>query len=100
MGNICKHCDKKSIIDGNEEYDACIGSVQGACNACCGHGDVARAYIQFFDESHIKGQDALDIMKIMSKTPNDALSGKELIEKMEYHVWYLKETLQDNKLND
>ena len=34
----CKRCGKYSTKEG---YDACLGYVEGATSACCGHGVVA-----------------------------------------------------------
>ena len=36
-------------------------------NACCGHGDIEEAYIQFWDGSCIRGEDAKTIQNILKK---------------------------------
>ncbi len=41
---ICDHC---GLPDTPEGHDACLGTIPGAMNACCGHGDVKCAYIQY-----------------------------------------------------
>jgi len=46
----CGFCGKPSTPEG---YDACIGYIPGAMNACCGHGILAEAYIQFEDGRRI-----------------------------------------------
>jgi hypothetical protein len=37
----CKHCGKAPTLEG---YDACLGFIDGATSACCGHG-VEKGYI-------------------------------------------------------
>ncbi len=39
----CGHCGLPNRSDG---HDACLGTVPGAMNACCGHGNEAVAYVQ------------------------------------------------------
>ena len=46
----CGYCGKARTPEG---YDACIGYIPGAMNACCGHGMVHEAYIQFEDGRRI-----------------------------------------------
>ena len=37
----CKHCGKPATKEG---YDACLGFIEGASSACCGHG-VEEGYV-------------------------------------------------------
>ncbi len=53
MADKCGHCGLPNRDDG---YDACLGMIVGAMNACCGHGDVKCAYIQY------QAEDAPDAM--------------------------------------
>lgn len=39
----CKRCGLKPTKEG---YDACLGKIEGATSACCGHG-VEKPYILF-----------------------------------------------------
>ena len=61
----CAHCGKSPIFDNrkgfeHEIYDGCIGRLSGeVMNACCGHGNVRCAYVQYSDGSLIKGGEAL-----------------------------------------
>lgn len=48
----CGHCDKKSTDEGR---DACLGTLPGVMNACCGHGVMSQAYIQFDNGVTIRG---------------------------------------------
>ena len=43
-GRACGHCLKPNRED---EHDACLGELPGVINACCGHGNVREAYVQF-----------------------------------------------------
>lgn len=42
----CGHCGAPNTPEG---HDACLGTIPGALNACCGHGSTAEAYIQYCD---------------------------------------------------
>jgi len=39
----CKRCGRKPTKEG---YDACLGHIEGAKSACCGHG-VIELYIEY-----------------------------------------------------
>jgi len=52
----CGHCKKHNTIDG---HDACFGKLKHVMNACCGHGIESDAYLQYWDGSTIRGQEAL-----------------------------------------
>jgi len=64
----CGHCGK---ICTEEGHDGCLGTLIGAMNACCGHGNIDEAYIQFWDGSRIGGEDAKVIQDILKKYPLD-----------------------------
>ena len=64
----CGHCGKSDTIDG---HDGCLGEIPDIMNACCGHGIVEDAYIQYWDGTTDDGQDALDIL--------NQLKGKDTI---------------------
>ena len=51
----CGHCGMFSTPEG---HDACLGTLLGVMNACCGHGQVSDAYVQFEDGSCIYGEEA------------------------------------------
>lgn len=53
----CAHC---GMAETQQGYDACIGEISGATNACCGHGDSFYAYIKFRNGNVVAGQSALD----------------------------------------
>lgn len=55
----CGYCNKHSINEGFESYDACIGKVDGLINACCGHGDASSAYAQINKNTILIGEDAV-----------------------------------------
>jgi hypothetical protein len=40
----CGKCGKERTPEG---HDACLGTIPGVVNACCGHGDDKAAYIEF-----------------------------------------------------
>lgn len=60
----CGNCGKNYTVEG---HDGCLGTLQGLMNACCGHGDINAAYIQFLDGSCIRGKDAKTIQDILKK---------------------------------
>lgn len=40
----CGYCGLSNTIEG---HDGCLGTLEGVVNACCGHGCVDDAYVQF-----------------------------------------------------
>lgn len=60
----CGHCNKENIPEG---HDACLGTLKGIMNACCGHGVLKEAYVQFLDGFSIRGEDAVIILDILKK---------------------------------
>ena len=60
----CGNCGRESTDEG---HDACLGSLIGVMNACCGHGEVNEAYVQFLDGKCISGEDAIVVMTILKK---------------------------------
>ena len=59
---VCGKCSIPNTVDGDEEYDGCIGKLQGdVMNACCGHGNSDCAYIQYLGDPDdvLRGEDAI-----------------------------------------
>lgn len=52
----CGRCGAAATSEG---HDGCLGALPGVSNACCGHGMVGDAYVQFDDGRHLAGQAAL-----------------------------------------
>lgn len=40
----CGYC---GLANTREGHDGCLGTLPNVMNACCGHGDVKQAYVQF-----------------------------------------------------
>jgi len=58
---ICKKCKKGPTKEG---HDGCLGTLPGLImNACCGHGNDAQAYIQYWGGDRISGDRAIDEQK-------------------------------------
>lgn len=55
----CGHCGRFNTPEG---HDACLGTLAGVMNACCGHGQVPEAYVQFEDGACIYGEEAIATM--------------------------------------
>lgn len=55
----CGHCGKQNTKDG---HDGCLATLLGVMNACCGHGRVADAYIQFDNGNRLSGLEAMSVM--------------------------------------
>lgn len=70
--DLCKSCDRHPTKEG---HDACLGELPGVANACCGHGDVEKAYVQFDHDNYdslpnqqrLSGQVALNVMKLLKE---------------------------------
>ena len=65
----CGHCGKESTKEG---HDGCVGTLPGVMNACCGHGIVSEAYIQFSPNHCLRGKDAIN--EIERRKQNNANS--------------------------
>ena len=60
----CGRCNEHNTP---EDHDACLGTLKGIMNACCGHGVASEAYVQFLDGFSIRGKDAVDVLEILKK---------------------------------
>lgn len=52
-------CAACKLPDREDGHDACLGELPGVMNACCGHGDVGEAYIQYPNGHSLRGALAL-----------------------------------------
>jgi len=64
LERACGNCKQQRTIEG---HDACLGTLPGLMNACCGHGNPKEAYVQFLDGTAIHGEDAVIIQNILKK---------------------------------
>ena len=48
----CGYCNKQNTKEG---HDGCLGILPNVLNACCGHGIIEEAYIQFADNTELRG---------------------------------------------
>ncbi len=48
------HCDRCGLDRTPEGNDGCVGTLEGVKNACCGHGEINMAYVQFDHEDYDK----------------------------------------------
>ena len=62
-----RNCGNCGTFPTKEGHDGCLRTLKGVRNACCGHGDIGEAYVQFLDESSIHGEDAILIMEILKR---------------------------------
>lgn len=60
-------CGECGLHFTDEGHDGCLGTLPTVKNACCGHGNVGEAYVQFNDGSRIDGQAALKTMEDFKK---------------------------------
>lgn len=60
----CGYCNEFRTPEG---HDACLGTLNGVMNACCGHGQINEAYVQFMDGYSIHGKDATTILDVLKK---------------------------------
>lgn len=61
-GHKERDCDKCRLPNRKDGHDACLGELPSVMNACCGHGDVDEAYIQYPDNTRIAGEEAITEM--------------------------------------
>lgn len=60
LNRDCKYCGQSTTPEG---HDGCLGILPGVKNACCGHGQLESAYVQFEDNRVLRGRKALDWFK-------------------------------------
>lgn len=56
LSRPCGSCNRFGTPEG---HDACLGTLPGVANACCGHGDPRDAYVQFDNGVVIRGFDTI-----------------------------------------
>ena len=64
----CNYCGLSRTPEG---YDGCLGELENVMNACCGHGHVEKAYVQFDhvdykefpNQNRISGIQAIEYIK-------------------------------------
>lgn len=75
----CGHCEKENTKEG---HDGCLGILPNVMNACCGHGNVDEAYVQFDKNKRISGSAAVAWI-IKNKEGDNIMEGdKEYREKL------------------
>ncbi len=52
----CGYCGKNNMKNG---HDGCLGTIPNVMNACCGHGAISEAYIQYYTGNIIRGEEAV-----------------------------------------
>ena len=63
--DIFRDCVKCGLPSTKEDHDGCLGTLKFAINACCGHGEMDEARIQFQNKFVLKGIFAIVLMKIL-----------------------------------
>ena len=57
-------CHKCKLPPSPEGHDGCLGTLTGPImNACCGHGNIRMAYIQYWTKPRIAGKSAIKEQK-------------------------------------
>jgi len=73
-------CIKCGLPNKHNDRDLCLGMLRGVANACCGHGELRVAYIQFMDGAVIRGQDAITIQKILKSDRVETSNCKHFLD--------------------
>jgi hypothetical protein len=60
----CGYCGNDATKEG---HDRCLGTLKGLMNACCGHSNIKKTFVQFLDGHIIRGEDARIIIDILKK---------------------------------
>lgn len=63
--NPSRECGSCGLANTKEGHDGCLGELPGIMNACCGHGNLKGAYVQFLDGFCIRGGNAIGIQTIL-----------------------------------
>lgn len=56
----CGHCERHNTDEG---HDGCLGTIPHVINACCGHGNIREAYVQFGGGFAIYGTECMTIIE-------------------------------------
>jgi len=64
MKRPCGNCGLHFTEEG---HDGCLGTLPGVMNACCGHGNINEAYIQYWDGLRIDKEEAIAEMKELKR---------------------------------
>lgn len=93
----CGRCHKQSTAEG---HDACLGTLAGVMNACCGHGDDRMAYVQMNGGSTLRGPDALEFFAdVLRRTEGERAPGyKSQITETKH--WAFAEVVENHPLCD
>ena len=78
MYRPCGYCMKFNTKEG---YDACLGALpkEKVMNACCGHGEANKAYVQYWDGNSVQGIQAVHKQKLL-KLERDTPKKKEILD--------------------
>lgn len=60
----CKYCNEEPTTEG---HDACLGTLEGVSNGCCGHGIPEDAYVQFSNGETYYGCKAVEIQNMLKR---------------------------------
>lgn len=63
--NNQRDCGFCGLSNTKEGHDGCLDTLPGLMNACCGHGELNEAFVQFWDGKIIKGQRAIKIIQLL-----------------------------------
>ena len=77
---MSERCDKCAVFHKHNDLDPCLGMLPGLMNACCGHGNVNAAYVQFLDGQCIRGSSAIVIQGELKKHSSEVPSPKNFIQ--------------------
>lgn len=60
QNRACGHCGLHNTPEG---HDGCLGTLPNVMNACCGHGSLDEAYVQYWDGTVVNGKTAVKAME-------------------------------------
>ncbi len=60
----CGHCENEETKEG---HDACLGTLPGIMNACCGHGVEGDAYVQYPSGDCMRGIEAVEAIHFLKE---------------------------------
>src|SRR5699024_4237358 len=60
MNRPCGYCGKDNTKEG---HGGCLGTLPNVMNACCGHGNINEAYVQYWDRTVVSGKEVIEIME-------------------------------------
>lgn len=66
---VDRPCGRCGLDRTKERHDGCLGTLNGVVQACCGHGTLDDAYVDYSNGSKLAGLDAMKLFRELGVGP-------------------------------